>query len=801
MPERLLERIWPVAARAPWAEGQLVLYWMHHAVRGHDNLALDVALSCADELGLPLLVYQGLAGAHRFNADRHHAFILEGARDAHAELAGRGIRAVFHLPSDPRAPSPLRELVSRAALVVTEDFPAPPFPAWTRRLASRTQAPVWAVDSCCILPMRRQPKAFARAFQFGRHNQQAYAERVPWVWPEIERLPAVFEGVLPFAPVNLDRADLSSLIAACEIDHSLPAIAHTPGGSEAGYRRWEQFRREGLASYHQRRNDAAECWPLGVSRLSPYLHHGQVSPFRIAREAWESGGAGAEKFLDELLIWRELAHNLCVFSPNPESLSVLPDWARQTLAEHADDPRERLIDLETLSRAQSGDRLWDLAQTSLLVQGELHNNLRMTWAKAIPHWRGSPERALEALIDLNHRYALDGCDPSSYGGLLWTLGLFDRPFEPERPVTGRLRERSTAAHARRLDLDAYRQRVTAPANGRRLRIAVIGAGLSGLAAARALADQRHQVSLFEKSRGCGGRAATRRAVRPDGQTLGFDHGAQYFTARDPRFQRRLHAWAERGLVAPWDARIGAFDGVEIAPAGQDATRWVGVPRMNALGRALAEGLELRLETRVLPPRWCRGRWQLGDEAGQDLGRFDRVVVSAPAPQSAELLMDAPELAAQAACVEYTACWTLMLEFDAPVPLAFDGIFVNQGPLRWVARDCSKPGRLAPAEDGESWVLHAQPGWTRKHLNDNREQVEAAMIDAFALLAPAPLPTVSWRQSHSWLYSLVESPLESGCLWDPSLGIGACGDWCNGARIEGAWLSGEALAGRILATKP
>jgi predicted NAD/FAD-dependent oxidoreductase len=365
----------------------------------------------------------------------------------------------------------------------------------------------------------------------------------------------------------------------------------------------------------------------------------------------------------------------------------------------------------------------------------------------------------------------------------------------------------------------------APTEERALRIAVIGAGLSGLAAARMLADQRHRVSLFEKSRGCGGRAATRRAAQPSGETLRFDHGAQYFTARDARFQRCVQTWAKRGLVAPWDGRIGAFDGDGFTPAGQETARWVGVPGMSALGRALAEGLDVRLETRVRPPRWCRGRWQLSDEAGQELGRFERVVVSAPAPQSAELLMDAPRLAAQAACVDYTPCWTLMLGFAAPVPLAFDGVFVHQGALRWVARDSSKPERRVPAGNspadavrassvgpaveqaagstgrGDCWVLHAEPGWTRKHLNDAREEVEAAMLAAFAALvevAGGALPAITWRQSHSWLYSRVETPLEEGCLWDPALGIGACGDWCNGARVEGAWLSGEALAGRILA---
>jgi predicted NAD/FAD-dependent oxidoreductase len=224
--------------------------------------------------------------------------------------------------------------------------------------------------------------------------------------------------------------------------------------------------------------------------------------------------------------------------------------------------------------------------------------------------------------------------------------------------------------------------------------------------------------------------------------------------------------------------------------------------MSALGRALAEGLEVRLQTRVAAPQRRGREWQLFDEVGAELGRFDLVIVSAPAPQAAELLLEAPRLAAQAACVDYNPCWTLMLAFAEEIALPFDGIFVNQGPLRWVARNSSKPGRSGLSSDKDCWVLHAEPGWTRKHLNDAREQVEAAMLEAFvALLAHAgvSLPPIDWRQSHSWLYSLVETPLEEGCLWDPTLGIGACGDWCLGARVEGAWLSGEALAGRILAT--
>jgi len=371
-------------------------------------------------------------------------------------------------------------------------------------------------------------------------------------------------------------------------------VAHTVGGSGAGYARWRRFLQSGLAAYARDRNDAAIEWPRGVSRLSAYIHHGQVSPFRIAREARQRGGEGAEKFLDELLVWRELAFYFCFFTDDPEAMDALPDWALETLQAHAGDPRPKILDPETLARSHTGNAQWDLAQTSLRIQGELHNNLRMTWAKAIL----DPEAALASLIELNHRYALDGSDPNSYGVLLWALGLFDRPF-PDSPVIGRLRSRSTESHARRLDMERYRRRVTQPSTGRIMSIAVIGAGISGLIAARTLQDNGHRVCVFDKSRGPGGRAATRRI-----NEFRFDHGAQYFTTRDPAFQRAVEAWRERGLVEPWHGRIGRV-GNMIEPSDDKQERFVGVLGMSAIGKNLAADLTVQTEVRVAPSRATR----------------------------------------------------------------------------------------------------------------------------------------------------------------------------------------------------
>ena len=787
LPNALSERIRILEDRPDTGGGEYILYWMHHAVRGHENPALDVALSMANRHQLPVVVYQGLGGRHPYNNDRHHTFILQGARDAHEELRKLGVRTLFHLDPTGSGESPLRKLADRAAAVVVEDFPAPPFPAWTLLFAERSPVSVVAVDCACIVPMRLQPHRFERAYEFRRHNQAEYQHRVPLTWPVVKHIAPNFEGPLDVAPLDLDSAKFDEICARCSIDHSIPPVKHTRGGSAAGYRRWEVFLRDGLQRYARDRNDAAISWPRGVSRLSPYLHHGHVSPFRIAREAWQQGGEGSDKFLDELLIWRELAFNFCFYTSDPEELSVLPDWARQTLDEHAADVRPMLIDEESLARSRSGDELWDLAQTSLRIHGELHNNLRMTWAKAILNWRPTPKAALDTLIDLNHRYALDGNDPNSYGGLLWTMGLFDRPF-PDAPVTGKLRKRSTRSHARRLDNARYRARVSRPSGGEPLHVAVIGAGISGLTAARTLQDQGHVVQVFEKSRGRGGRAATRRT-----RHLGFDHGAQYFTARDPNFSRAVAAWRECGLVDTWSLCIGQVVEGTVQPSPSRQDRYVAVPDMSGLGRHLAADLKLHTNSRVAPPQLLMNQWHLTSEAGKPLGVFDALIVSAPAPQAGSLLAPtAPHFAAQAAAIEYEPTWTVLLAFEQEARLETNALFFDTGPLRWAADNGSKPSR-----EGHNWVLHATHEWSLGHFDSSPAQVCEAMASYFCKITRFKLTNISYQAAHRWRYASVNNPLTIGMLWDSSLKLGVCGDWCQDGRIEGAYLSGQAVAGRLL----
>ncbi len=344
------------------------------------------------------------------------------------------------------------------------------------------------------------------------------------------------------------------------------------------------------------------------------------------------------------------------------------------------------------------------------------------------------------------------------------------------------------------------RRADAPADQRRLAVAVVGAGLSGLACARTLAAHGHRVRVFDKARGVGGRMSTRRAG-----VWRFDHGAQYFTARDALFRRQVDSWIEEDVVARWDgvvAVLGGGDSTRPEPdrgpsrSGQ-TERFVGVPDMSAVCRRLAAGRDVVLETHVTSIERRAAGWRLASAENLDLGRYDAAVVSAPAPQTAELIAgSAPEIAARAARVEMAPCWAVMASFAEPLATSFDGAFVHGSPLGWVARNASKPSR----PDGEAWVLHATPEWSRRHLDLDREDAARRLLEAFRTASDTTVGAPVHLDAHRWRFALPE-PLAEPCLFDAEALLAACGDWCGGPRVEGAFLSGRAAAERLLALHP
>lgn len=342
------------------------------------------------------------------------------------------------------------------------------------------------------------------------------------------------------------------------------------------------------------------------------------------------------------------------------------------------------------------------------------------------------------------------------------------------------------------------------------RIAVIGAGIAGLACARTLAQAGCEVTVFEKSRGFGGRMSCRQT--PFGT---HDHGAQYFTVRDERFARVLAL--HPGLAQRWNTpAVRVLDPlgrvIEAAPRPEE-THWVPTPGMNALGQAWAAPLVqagrvhlqarvARIERDALDPT----RWQLQvesmdgsapDAASQPRVQagFDRVMLAIPSAQAIDLLRVsalAPSLQKQLAAVRVAPCWTLMLAFpqagSMPLGPSWHAARSSHHRIAWLARESSKPGR-GPVE---RWTVQASAEWSQEHLQDDSQRVTDKLLKGFAEITGIRA-TPGATQAHRWLYAKTVTPLGKSHLWDQSLGLGLAGDWCLGHRVEDGFVSGLELA--------
>jgi len=317
-----------------------------------------------------------------------------------------------------------------------------------------------------------------------------------------------------------------------------------------------------------------------------------------------------------------------------------------------------------------------------------------------------------------------------------------------------------------------------------VKVAVVGAGIAGLSAARALHGRGHIVRVFDRAQTVGGRCATRvmHALElPRGLSgeVAFDHGAQYFTVRDDRFGEVAAEWERDRVIAKWTGRIVAFDGGGWDDLEADTRRYVGTPSMKAIATQLANGLDIVLGETV-------------ESLTPLLAAFDHVIVALPADLAKLLVAEVPALASQVT-VAMTSCWTVVAAFEERVPARFDAGFVTNSPLRWIARNSSKPKRNWKID---TWVLHASSLWSDAHPHDPPEDVGSFLMEAFDDLIPAGLPRAFHASVHRWRYASADPALAVGAMHDAESRITLCGDWCKGSRIEDAYLSGLEAAAPI-----
>lgn len=464
--------------------GEFVLYWMTANRRPSWNFSLDEAVSWAEKLNRPLLVLEALRVAYPWASERLHRFIIAGMADNAAAFAAAETAYYPYLERKPgEGKGLLADLAARACLAVTDHFPDFFLPRMVSAAARKIPVRLLQVDSCGLLPLRAVGRAYPTAYSFRRFLQKnigahltAFPEALPFRrkrLPPAAKIPPAILRKWPQAPGAVLSAP-SSFLTASRIDRGVGAVAEK-GGFRAAGNRWQKFLAKGMAAYLEFRGEPeAEA----TSGLSAHLHFGHISAHQIFKELMEKEGwspaerpgkatgsrgwwgvsEGAEMFLDQLITWRELGYNMSAWREDYDQYESLPPFARETLARHAGDPRPHLYGLKQFAEAETHDPLWNAAQMQLVREGRLHNYLRMLWGKKILEWSESPRDALSVMIELNNKYALDGRDPNSYSGIFWTLGRYDRPWGPERPVFGKIRYMSSENTARKIRVKDFIRR-------------------------------------------------------------------------------------------------------------------------------------------------------------------------------------------------------------------------------------------------------------------------------------------------------------------------------------------------------
>lgn len=488
-------RVRALNAHGPNAAGDCVLYWMTSARRVHYNEGIRYSVELAHQYKKPLVIFEALRCGYPWASDRIQAFMLEGmAGNAKEFLKYPVIYYPYVEPSPGAGKGLLFQLAARASAVVGDDYPAFFLPRMLLSAARHPdmRVPFFAVDSNGLLPMRASPKIFSVARSFRSFLLKAWPAHFKYpiardslgqiaLQKPSKELIARIQGIQQkYPPIQIQHinTNLDGILNGLPIDHSVPRLKSVQGGARAAEKILNAFIRTKLGHYDTIRDDPDED---GQSGLSPYLHAGHIGAAQVFEQAaaymgWTSErfgadpkteedrfafwgmGKAANAFVDQLVTWRELGFNMCSLNPNYDRFESLPDWAKATLAKHAADTRAYVYTREAFEQARTHDVLWNAAQNQLLREGTIHNYLRMLWGKKILEWSKTPEDALNTMIELNNKYALDGRDPNSYSGIFWVLGRYDRAWGPERPIFGTVRYMSSAAAKQKLRLKGYVER-------------------------------------------------------------------------------------------------------------------------------------------------------------------------------------------------------------------------------------------------------------------------------------------------------------------------------------------------------
>ncbi|MTI86522.1 MAG: hypothetical protein FH748_00990 [Balneolaceae bacterium] len=461
--------------------GEYILYWMQVNRRFQYNYALESAVRLANQYNKPLLIYEELRVDYPWACDRFHTFVMEGMKE-NAEYAQQEQLNYFsYVEGDADEGKGLfYSLAEKACAVISDEYPVYIAKTHNEGVAENLGVAYITIDSNGIIPLGITEKDPYSAYLFRKIMQNHFVEAFtnPPQENPVENLKNKSKVDVPEECYKIhSRAenslqDISTTVAALPINHNVQAV-NLKGTRQAALDKLGVFISHNLFEYGDKRNDPDENKTSG---LSPWLHFGKISEYEIVKAVLEQqpgswdissitpnngkrsgffgGDASIESFLDEVITWREVGFHFAHHRPDYDQFESLPDWALKTMRKHEDDVRKHIYDLEEFAQSSTHDEIWNAAQTQLREEGIMHNYLRMLWGKKIIEWTPDYRTALDYMIELNNRYALDGRDPNSYTGIFWCFGRFDRAWQ-ERPIFGKLRYMTSKSTRNKVKLQQY----------------------------------------------------------------------------------------------------------------------------------------------------------------------------------------------------------------------------------------------------------------------------------------------------------------------------------------------------------
>lgn len=438
-----------------------VLCWLQQALRGYDNPIIDAAVSVGNQLDLPVVVYHGVDNRYPYASHRLHRFILEASQSLETDIHERRLRFCRYVRRSEKAePRLVYRLAEESACVFTDDMPAFVAGRQAKAVALRIGCPVFAVDAACAVPMQAFPDLLDATKRF-RAAHKPLREASLAAPANYKQKVRKFRGRLCFESdsiVESTSRQLDALIRRCGVDMTIKVAKEFPGNREAAIDRLHFAMREVIPRYKWTRNNPA--LPESTTKLSPYMHFGVLGPreVAVAVNTADLHAAARWKFLDELLTWREYCYHLARFTDRADAYNNIPEWGRLTLEAHAADRRDELYSIAELLHAQTDDPIWNAAQRQFVLDGWMHNNLRMYWVKQIIKWQPTPQGAWQVACYLNDRLSLDGRDPATYGGIQWGFGRSRKGYR-EIPVYGWVPPKSDSALRKRPGVEEWAAKI------------------------------------------------------------------------------------------------------------------------------------------------------------------------------------------------------------------------------------------------------------------------------------------------------------------------------------------------------